>query len=48
MADERATNTAIYGLSTAAPTAAAPARREAVKKMKTESLRSSGRGDSVY
>ncbi|MFT3714173.1 MAG: VWA domain-containing protein [Archangium sp.] len=48
MADERATNSAIYGLSTAAPTASAPMRREAVKKMKTESLRSSGRGDSVY
>ena len=48
MADERATNSAIYGLSTAAPTAAPERRREAVKQMKTESLRSSGRGASIY
>lgn len=48
MADERQTNTGMFGLSTAAPTAAPEMRREAVKKMKTESLRSAGRGDSVY
>jgi Ca-activated chloride channel family protein len=50
MNDERAVNTGIFGLSTAAsaPTAAPEMRREAVKKMKTESLRSAGRGDSVY
>ena len=48
MADERATNTAIYGLSTSAPSAAPEQRREAVKQMKTESLRSSGRGASLY
>lgn len=48
MAEERQTNTGMFGLSTAAPSAPEPMRREAVKKMKTESLRSSGRGDSVY
>ncbi len=48
MADERATNSTIYGLSNAAPTAAPEQRREAVKQMKTESLRSSGRGASLY
>ena len=48
MADERATNSAIYGLSTRAPSAAPEQRREAVKQMKTESLRSSGRGASLY
>jgi Ca-activated chloride channel family protein len=48
VADERATNANIYGLSTAAPSASAPARREAVKQMKTESLRSQGRGASLY
>ncbi len=48
VADERKTNSAIFGLSTAAPSAAPEQRREAVKKMKTESMRSWGRGDSVY
>lgn len=48
MADERATNSTIYGLSTSAPSAAPEQRREAVKQMKTESLRSSGRGASIY
>lgn len=48
MADERSTNSGIYGLSTAAPSAAPALRREAVKKMKSESLRSSGRGASLY
>ncbi|MFO0599559.1 MAG: VWA domain-containing protein [Myxococcaceae bacterium] len=48
VADERQMNSGLFGLSTAAPTAAPQMRREAVKKMKTESLRSSGRGDSVY
>ncbi len=48
MADERATNANIYGLSTAAPAAAPEVRREAVKQMKSESLRSSGRGASLY
>lgn len=48
MADERKTNSAIYGLSTSAPSAAPEMRREAVKQMKTESLRSSGRGASLY
>lgn len=48
MADERATNTTIFGLSNSAPSAAPEQRREAVKQMKTESLRSSGRGASLY
>lgn len=48
MADERATNANIYGLSTSAPAAAPEVRREAVKQMKSESLRSSGRGASLY
>ena len=48
MADERATNSTIYGLSTSAPSAAPEQRREAVKQMKSESLRSSGRGASLY
>ncbi|MDP1822478.1 MAG: VWA domain-containing protein [Archangium sp.] len=48
MADERATNSTIYGLSNNAPSAAPEQRREAVKQMKTESLRSSGRGASIY
>jgi Ca-activated chloride channel homolog len=48
MADERATNSAIFGLSTSAPSAAPEQRREAVKQMKSESLRSSGRGASLY
>ena len=48
MADERATNSTIYGLSNSAPSAAPEQRREAVKQMKTESLRSSGRGASLY
>jgi Ca-activated chloride channel family protein len=46
--DERQVNSTIYGLSTAAPAAAPERRREAVKQMKTESLRSSGRGASLY
>lgn len=44
VADERKTNGAIYGLSTAAP----EARPQAVKAMKSTSLKSAGRGDSVY
>jgi hypothetical protein len=48
MADERQTNKGIFGLSTAAPAAAPELRREAVKEMKTQSLKSSGRGASVY
>ena len=48
MADERSTNTGIFGLSTAAPSAAPEQRREAVKKMKSESLRSAGRSASLY
>ncbi len=48
MADERSTNSGIFGLSKAAPSAAPELRREAVKKMKSESLRSSGRGASLY
>lgn len=48
VADERAKNKGLFGLSTAAPTAAPEMRREAVKQMKTESLRSSGRGASIY
>jgi len=48
MDEERATNSAIYGLSTSAPAASPEQRREAVKQMKTESLRSSGRGASLY
>ncbi len=48
MADERATNSAIFGLSTSAPSAAPETRREAVKQMKSESKRSAGRGASLY
>jgi Ca-activated chloride channel family protein len=50
MADERATNSTIFGLSNSAsaPTAPPEQRREAVKQMKTESLRSAGRGASLY
>jgi Ca-activated chloride channel family protein len=48
MEQERQTNTGLFGLSTAAPSAAPERRREAVKQMKTESLRSSGRGASIY
>ena len=48
MADERATNSNIFGLSNSAPSAAPEVRREAVKEMKKESLRSSGRGASLY
>ncbi|MFZ5446882.1 MAG: vWA domain-containing protein [Myxococcota bacterium] len=48
VADERATNQNIFGLSTSAASAPEPARREAVKQMKTESLRSQGRGASLY
>ncbi|GMU62218.1 MAG: hypothetical protein AMXMBFR34_39810 [Myxococcaceae bacterium] len=48
LADERQNNEAAYGLSTAAPTASPAARSEAVKEMKVQSLKSGGRGDSVY
>lgn len=48
IAEERAANDAVYGLSTSAPAASAPMRREAVKQMKVQSLKSEGRGDSVY
>lgn len=48
VADERATNQNIFGLSTAAPSAAPEERKAAVKAMKTESLRSAGRGASLY
>jgi Ca-activated chloride channel family protein len=48
MADERQTNKGIFGLSNAAPAAPPAVRREAVKEMKTQSLKSSGRGASVY
>ena len=48
VADERQTNQGLFGLSTAAPAAAPELRREAVKEMKTQSLKSSGRGASVY
>ena len=44
LSDERKTNAAIYGLSSA-PAAARP---EAVKQMKTTSLKAAGRGTSVY
>ncbi len=48
LADERQNNEAACGLSTAAPTASPAARSEAVKEMKVQSLKSGGRGDSVY
>lgn len=48
MADERSTNSGFFGLSTAAPAAPMEVRREAVKKMKSDALKSSGRGASVY
>ncbi|MGV3624631.1 MAG: vWA domain-containing protein [Archangium sp.] len=48
MADERSTNTGFFGLSTAAPAATQEVRREAVKKMKSDALKSSGRGASIY
>ncbi len=48
MQEERTVNSNIFGLSTSAPSAAPAQRREAVKQMKTESLRSSGRGASLY
>jgi Ca-activated chloride channel family protein len=48
IADERANNQAVYGLSTAAPAATPEVRRESAKKMKVQSLKSAGRGDSVY
>ncbi len=48
MAEDRATNQGLFGLSSSAPAAAPAVRREAVKAMKSESLKSSGRGASVY
>lgn len=48
MADERQTNQGLFGLSTSAPAAAPELRRETVKEMKSQSLKSSGRGASVY
>lgn len=48
MADERSTNSGFFGLSNAAPAATSEVRREAVKKMKSDALKSSGRGASVY
>ncbi|MEW5737899.1 MAG: VWA domain-containing protein [Myxococcota bacterium] len=48
LAEERQNNQAVYGLSTSAPTASPAARSEAVKQMKVQSLKSGGRGESVY
>lgn len=48
VADERQNNEQMFGLSNAAPQAEPAMRREAVKQMKVQSLRSQGRGDSVY
>lgn len=48
MADERQTNTGLFGLSTAAPAAPPEQRREAVKEMKMRSKKSAGYGASVY
>ncbi len=48
VADERSANASMFGLSTAASKAPAPVRQEAVKAMKVQSLRSSGRGASAY
>jgi Ca-activated chloride channel family protein len=48
IADERASNDSMFGLSTRAPSAPAAARSEAVKEMKRQSLKSSGRGESAY
>ncbi len=48
MDDARATNSGIYGLSTGAAAAPPEVRRDAVKAMKLESLKSAGRGASVY
>ena len=48
VADERQNNAAAYGLSIAAPVATPEMRRESVKKMKVQSLKSVGRGGSVY
>lgn len=48
LADERRTNEAVFGLSAAAPAASPEKRSEAVKQMKVQSLKSGGRGASVY
>ncbi len=48
VADERASNASMFGLSTAMPSAAPAARSEAVKEMKRQSLKSAGRGESAY
>lgn len=48
IADERQNQQAVMGLSTAAPSAAPEVRREAVKQMKVQSMKSAGRGESVY
>lgn len=48
VADEVQNQNAVMGLTTAAPMAAPAERREAVKAMKVQSMKSSGRGDSVY
>lgn len=48
MAEEKAINQGIFGLSTSAPHSEPEQRRSAIKAMKSQSLRSSGRGTSVY
>jgi Ca-activated chloride channel family protein len=48
VAEERASSNSMFGLSTAAPSAAPAARSEAVKEMKRMSLKSAGRGESAY
>jgi Ca-activated chloride channel family protein len=48
VADEVRNQEVLMGLSTAAPSAPVELRREAVKQMKVQSMRSAGRGESVY
>lgn len=48
MADERAHNNQLFGLSVSAPSAAPEVRRQTVKQMKVQSRKSSGSGASVY
>jgi predicted amidohydrolase YtcJ len=46
--DERAASAKMFGLSTSAPAAVPEVRKAAVKQLKVQSLKSSGRGASTY
>ena len=46
--EDRAQNQMYFGLTTNSPKAAPEVQRSTVKQLKVQSLKSAGRGDSVY